>query len=102
MNQYADKGHRLIPQSWNKNGTIAKDNEKVFASFDSGKEKNIYKVLTYNNYIYDPLGTDSSRENTLNTKLKTVSSEVHQSYVAYLATKNKTHFLRAQRLYNNG
>lgn len=89
-------------QLFNKSGLPARDNDKVFASRLFGQEQQVFKVLVYNNMIYDPLGTDSNRENQLELTLKKVSLQTFASYLQYLKTKNKTYFLQAQRVYNNG
>jgi hypothetical protein len=88
-------------QNFNKHGFQAQDNERVFASRMFGKEQQLTKVLVYNNAIYDPLGSDSNRENTLDLKLKKVKIPIFGLYLQYLRTKNKTYFLQAQRAFNN-
>lgn len=89
-------------QLFNKSGLPARGDDKVFASRLLGQEQQVLKVLVYNNMIYDPLGTDSNRENKLELTLKKVSLKTFSSYLHYLKTKNKTYFLQAQRMYNNG
>jgi len=87
---------------YSKSGLPAKEGEKVFASRLLGGQQDVFKVSVYNNMIYDPLGTDSNREGKLELTLKKVSVSTFGLYLKYLKTKNKTHFLQAQRTYNNG
>lgn len=87
---------------FNKSGMPAKEGEKIFASHLIGGEQQVFKVSVYHNMIYDPLGTDSNRESRLELDLKKVSLRTFGSYIQYLRTKNKAHFLQAQRMYNNG
>jgi len=76
--------------------------EKVFAEKISGAAQSIYKVLTYNNFLYDPLGTDSNRESLIELKLKNTDQKVFDLYTKYLKTRNKSFFLQAQRGFANG
>jgi len=91
-----------MEHNFNKKGQSAVGEDKVFAYINNGSQQTVTKVLTYNNLLYDPLGADSNRENNLDTKLKQVDGRVFASYLKYLQTNNKSFFIHAQRLFNNG
>ena len=87
---------------YNKHGQEASDQEKVFAEIINGSSQRVYNVLTYNNSLYDPLGTDSHREATLNTVLKKTDKATFDYYMHYLKERNKIYITRAQRSFING
>jgi hypothetical protein len=93
-------------QIFNKNGNICTTKDRVFAKFiettlSSGTKQVKYLIATYNNSPYDPKGTDSHRESTIEIKLKSVSKPVFDYYMLYLKTKNSLYMTRAQRNYIN-
>jgi|694.fasta_scaffold03072_11 hypothetical protein len=93
-------------QAFNKNGNACSPKDKVFAKFtettlNNGVKQLKYLIATYNNSPYDPKGTDSHREATLEIKLKSVSKSVFDYYMLYLKTKNALYMTRAQRSYIN-
>ena len=61
-----------------------------------------YYVLTYNNTLYDPKGTDSHREKVLNLVLRKTTEKTYNHYIMYLKTKNNLHMTQAGRSYING
>lgn len=85
--------------SSSKDKVFAKFNKIIFANGDIQKK---YHILMYNNSPYDPNGTDSHRESTLSTMLKSVSQDTFDYYVLYLKTKNGLYMTRAQRSFING
>jgi len=93
---------------YNRDGeTVAGPKDRVFAKFNridlgSGDVQKKFFVLTYNNMLYDPNGTDSHREATLNLQLKPVSQETFDYYNLYLKSKNALYMTRAQRSFING
>lgn len=87
---------------YNKYGKEAQDGEKVFAEYVDGSKQKVYSVLTYNNALYDPLGTDSHRESKLNTALKRTTKQTFDYYLHYLKDRNKIYITRAQRSFING
>lgn len=87
---------------YNKAGQEASDGDKIFAEVVDGSIKKIYYVLTYNNLVYDPLGSDSNRENTIKTKLKQTSKKTFDNYLKYLQSNNRLHITMAQRSYIDG
>ena len=87
---------------YNKNGKEAQTDDKVFAETKQGSAQTVYYVLTYNNSLYDPLGTDSHREKTLKTTLKKTDKATFDYYRHYLEERNKVYITRAQRSYING
>jgi len=89
---------------YNKSGLPAKDGEKVYAqSIVNGKSQpQTFAVLTYNNSLYDPIGTDSHRENTLPLVMKRTTSQTFFLYHKYLQTNNKIFFTSAQRRFSDG
>lgn len=87
---------------YNRNGKEAKQDEKVFAEYFEGSAQKVYHVLTYNNALYDPLGTDSHREKSLNTVLKKVTKQTFDYYIHYLKNRNGIYIRRAQRSFING
>ena len=86
---------------YNKKGQEADDKDKVFAELIEGSARKVYKVLTFNNLIYDPLGTDSHREKTLNTRLKSTDKRTFDYYMHYLQDGNRIYITRAQRSFIN-
>lgn len=92
---------------YNKNGeTPNGSKDKIFAKFNkitfaNGELQKKYQILTHNNSPYDPNGTDSHRESTLSTILKSVSQDTFDYYVLYLKTKNGLYMTRAQRSFIN-
>lgn len=87
---------------YNKHGQEAQKGDKVFAEYVDGSKQKIYSVLTYNNSLYDPLGTDSHRESKLNTVLKKTTKQTFDYYIHYLQDRNKIYITRAQRSFING
>jgi hypothetical protein len=87
---------------YNKCGKEASGSDKIFAEVIDGKLKKIYYVLTYNNLVYDPLGSDSNRENTIQTQLKPTSKKTFDSYIKYLQSNNRLHMTITQRNYIDG
>jgi hypothetical protein len=87
---------------YNKKGTEAQEGEKVFAESVDGSAQKVYRVLTHNNALYDPLGTDSHREKTLSTALKKTDKATFDYYMHYLKDGNKIYITRAQRSFING
>jgi len=87
---------------YNRKGIVAEDGDKIFAQTVDGSVKTIYYVLTYNNLVYDPLGSDSNRENKLITQLKPTSKKTFDSYIKYLQSHNRIHITMAQRSFING
>ena len=87
---------------YNKHGEEAVDGEAVFAEKIEGSRQYIHRVLTYNNALYDPLGTDSHREKTLNTVLKQTDKATFDYYLHYLKDRNRIYITRAQRSFING
>lgn len=86
---------------YNKIGIEASEQDRVFAEELNGSVQNIYYVLTYNNCMYDPRGSDSHRENNLNLKLKKTSKKTFTYYIEYLQTKNPIFLRRAERSFIN-
>ena len=99
-----DAQHEDITESieYNRKGIHALDGEKIFAKTIMGSTQPNFFVLTCNNSLYDPLGADSHRENTINTELKKTSRKTLNSYLEYLRTNNKIYITQAQRSYING
>tara|TARA_A100001201_G_scaffold128629_1_gene113727 strand:+ start:3282 stop:3551 length:270 start_codon:yes stop_codon:yes gene_type:complete len=87
---------------YNKNGNEASENDTVFAECVDGSVQKVYYVLTHNNALYDPLGTDAHRENSINKKLKTTSKQTFDYYLHYLKDKNRIYITRAQRSFIDG
>ena len=87
---------------YNKHGEQAADGESVFAEKVEGSRQNIHRVLTYNNTLYDPLGTDSHRESVLALKLKKTSKQTFDYYLHYLKDRNRIYITRAQRSFIDG
>ena len=87
---------------YNKYGQEAQEGEKIFAEYVDGSRQKVYSVLTYNNALYDPLGTDSHRESKLNTTLKKTTKQTFDHYINYLQDRNKIYITRAQRSFING
>jgi hypothetical protein len=87
---------------YNRKGIVAEDGDKIFAQTVDGSVKTIYYVLTYNNLVYDPLGSDSNRESKLTTQLKPTSKKTFDSYIKYLQSRNRIHITMAQRSFING
>lgn len=87
---------------YNKKGNLAEDGDKIFAEVVEGSIKTLYYVLTYNNLVYDPLGSDSNRESRLSTQLKQASKKTFDSYLKYLQSHNRLHITMAQRSFING
>lgn len=87
---------------YNKYGQEAQEGDKVFAEHVDGSKQKVYSVLTYNNSLYDPLGTDSHRESKLNTVLKKTDKATFDYYLHYLKNRNKIYITRAQRSFING
>jgi len=87
---------------YNKYGQEAQEGEKIFAEYVDGSRQKVYSVLTYNNSLYDPLGTDSHRESKLNTVLKKTTKQTFDYYIHYLQDRNKIYITRAQRSFING
>ena len=87
---------------YNKNGETAQDGEAVFAEKVEGSRQYIHRVLTYNNSLYDPLGTDSHRESVLSLKLQKTSKQTFDYYLNYLKDRNRIYITRAQRSFIDG
>ena len=87
---------------YNKEGQEANTTEPVFAEALDGSVQKIYRVLTYNNALYDPLGTDSHREKVLNMVLKKTTKQTFDYYLNYLKDKNRIYITRAQRSFIDG
>ena len=87
---------------YNKSGEEAQQGEIVFAEKVEGSRQNVHRVLTYNNALYDPLGTDSHREKTLNTVLKKTDKATFDYYMHYLKERNRIYITRAQRSFIDG
>jgi hypothetical protein len=90
--------------TYNKLGSLIDndDDQKIFAqslciSIDNNTKQNKYLVLTYKNQLYDPYGTDSHREKSLELKLKNVNKDTFSYYLRYLQTKNSLYMTRANR-----
>ena len=84
------------------------ESEQVFAKRTVNKKSDglspttSYYVLTYNNTLYDPKGTDSHREKSISLVLRKTSEKAYNHYVMYLKTKNNLHMTQAGRSYING
>lgn len=89
---------------YNKTGLPAQEGERVYAQYseDKSSKAKIYGVLTYNNSLYDPIGTDSHRENSLPLVIKKTTSDTFFLYRKYLQTNNKVFFTSAQRRFSDG
>jgi hypothetical protein len=87
---------------YNKHGEQASDGEPVFAEKIEGSKQYVHRVLTYNNVLYDPLGTDSHRESVLNLKLQKTSKQTFDYYLHYLQDRNRIYITRAQRSFIDG
>jgi hypothetical protein len=87
---------------YNKVGQETQGDEKVFAEVVEGSVQKLYRVLTFNNVLYDPLGTDSHREKTINTVLKKTDKATFDYYMHYLKDRNRIYITRAQRSYIDG
>lgn len=87
---------------YNKQGQEANSTDPVFAETLDGSVQKIYRVLTYNNMLYDPLGTDSHREKVLNMVLKKTTKQTFDYYINYLKDKNRIYITRAQRSFIDG
>ena len=86
---------------YNKVGQEIQDGDYVFAEEINGSRQTIYKILTYNNSIYDPRGADSHREKTLNRTLRRTTKKTFEYYLQYLQTKNPVFLRRAERSFIN-
>jgi hypothetical protein len=95
--------NQINEQKFNRQGeTIKNDSEKVFAKYvnnttHNGENIQKYYVLVHNNIPYDPYGTDSHRERTLQTTLRSTSKQAFDDYITYLKTKNRLYMTRTQR-----
>ena len=84
------------------------ENEQAFAKKTVKKKSDglsptkAYYVLTYNNTLYDPKGTDSHREKVLNLVLKKTTEKTYNHYIMYLKTNNNLHMTQAGRSFING
>lgn len=87
---------------YNKFGKEAQEGEAVFAEKIEGSKQYVHRVLTHNNALYDPLGTDSHREKTLNTVLKQTDKATFDYYMHYLQDRNRIYITRAQRSFIDG
>jgi uncharacterized protein YpbB len=72
-------------------------NEKVYAKVVSNESVPAYYIKTYNNELFDPLGTYAKRENMLETKFKRVDKKTFDFYMVYLSTNKSIYFTKAQR-----
>ena len=86
---------------YNKKGIKATSDESVFAECVDGNVQQKYLVLTHNNLIYDPRGTDSHRESVLHKTLRSTNKTTFDYYLQYLQTGNALFMTRAQRSYIN-
>lgn len=72
-------------------------NEKVYAKVVSNHGVPAYYIKTYNNELFDPLGTYAKREYVLETKFRRVDKNTFDFYMVYLATNKSIYFTKAQR-----
>ena len=61
-----------------------------------------YLVATYLGGLYDPNGGYSTRERSLDIKLKSVNKATYENYVSYLTTNRNNSFIAAERNFLNG
>lgn len=92
---------------YNKKGETTDDDKNTFAKAlhetrHDGTSYRKFYVVTYNNTIYDPRGTNSNRESYLDLKLKEVSQATFDYYMLYLTSKNSLYMTRAQRSFIDG
>lgn len=108
IESYSKKDFQPLTEEYifNKHGNNCSGKDKIFAKFidttlNDGTKQQKYLIATFNNAPYDPKGTDSHRESSLDIKLKSVNKAAFDYYMLYLKTKNSLYMTRAQRSYIN-
>jgi len=82
---------------FNKNGTVSQGKEKTYAKIVESEKDKTYLIQIYQNQPFDPMGSEATRENYLETKLKRVSKDTFDFYLIYLQTKNSIYLTRTNR-----
>tara|TARA_B100001564_G_scaffold264623_1_gene226191 strand:- start:2725 stop:3081 length:357 start_codon:yes stop_codon:yes gene_type:complete len=103
-----DQQKTSVTTQYNKKGLVTlSEDDKAFAentviNLGHGNKQYKYKILTYNNIIYDQKGADSHRENRIDLRLSNASKKTFENYIKYLETGNKIYYTQAQRNHLNG
>lgn len=86
---------------FNKNGAVSSGKEKTYAKIVESEKDTTYLIKTYQNQPFDPMSSNLTRENYLETKLKKVSKDTFDFYLIYLQTKNSIYLTRTNRRFIN-
>lgn len=88
--------------TFSKNGKPSQNpKDKIFAKLVEGQSGKTYYIATLKKEIYNPLGSQSNREQYLNLELSKVSKDTFDFYLIYLQTNNSIYLTRANRRFIN-
>lgn len=99
--------NKSTTETYNQSGQITTNSKDIiYAKYQSidlnNKTQNKFFVLTSNGNLFNPIGIDSHRINTVRKELKATSKQTFDYYLKYLQTKNVIFLRRAERSFING
>jgi len=99
--------NEVIETSYNVKGLIAGRTEKSCATkinikLTNGTDQTKFQVLTHGNILFNPLGADSYKITSRESKMKVVSEKTFDYYVKFLRTKNNLYMTYANRSFIDG